>query len=351
MSERPHPLPPEAQALARWTVLLMGWVWLGAQGQRLGWSIASGVVPVVLWWSVRLLATGSPWLRRWPTQAPRILGMATAAVSLLVAAWPGVGHTGLLGLAVVWGLWSALLESRSGHGRCGRRWSGWPPLLAAGLTALGTVAPWPTPVTASVSAAVLLLAAGLSPTGPCQEPPRRAVLHPGAALPASAMGLMMGSLWLGNVWCNAAGWSTAELVGWHLGLMALLPAFTRADLIPRHLPTAATVRLPLVLLCVGSGVLIAGTQAKHDIAGMVLLALAWAVHTGRYHHAAPSWPALVWTGPVLLLAVGLTSPTQGPQSLQWAYGVLGVLALLVTLKNGLADAPQASPPSTWKDAS
>lgn len=351
MSERRHPLPPEAQALACWIVLLMGWVWLGAQGQRLGWPTASGVMPVVLWWSVRLLAADSPWLRRWPTQAPRMLGMATAAASLLVAVCPGVGHTGLLGLAVVWGLWSALLESRAGHGRCSRHWSGWPPLLAAGLTALGTVAPWPTPVTAGVSALVLLLAAGLSPTGPGQESPRPAFSHPGAALPASAMGLMMGSLWLGNVWCSAAGWSNAELVGWHLGLMALLPAFTQADLIPRYLPTVAAARLPLVLLCVGSTVLIAGTQAAHGLAGMVLLALAWAMHTGRHRRAASCWPTLVWTGPVLLLAVGLTSPTHGPQSLQWAYGVLGVLALLVTLAKGLADEPHAPLPSTWKDAS
>jgi hypothetical protein len=37
---------PVARALARWIVLLLGWVWLGAQGQRLGWALASGVVPV-----------------------------------------------------------------------------------------------------------------------------------------------------------------------------------------------------------------------------------------------------------------------------------------------------------------
>ena len=53
MSERPRVFPPEALALARWTALLMGWVWLGAQGQRLGWSVASGVLPVALWWALR----------------------------------------------------------------------------------------------------------------------------------------------------------------------------------------------------------------------------------------------------------------------------------------------------------
>lgn len=350
MSEHSHPLLPEAQALARWTALLMGWVWLGAQGQRLGWTTASGVVPVVLWWSVRLLVTSSPWLQWRPLQAPRVLGVITAAASLLVAVWPGAGNTGLLGVAVVWGLWSALLESRAGHSRCSRRWSGWPPLLAAGLTALGTVAPWSPPVTVGVSAAVLLLAAGLSPSELDQESPRPAFAHPGAALPASAMGLMMGSLWLGNVWCSAAGWSNAELVGWHLGLMAVLPAFTQADLIPPHLPTAAARRLPLVLLCTGSATLIAGTQAAHGLAGMVLLALAWAMHTGRYYRAAPYRSALMWTGPALLLAVGLTSPTQGPQSLQWAYGALGILALLAALAKGQTDVPHTPPPITSKDA-
>ena len=54
---------------------------------------------------------------------------------------------------------------------------------------------------------------------------------------------------------------------------------------------------------------------------------------------------------LLLLAVGLASPSLGPQSLQWAYGALGVLALLTTLANGLADDPQTPPPLTWKDAS
>ena len=61
MSERPPPLRTEALALARWTALLMGWVWLGAQGQRLGWSVASGVLPVALWWAMRgLLAHTMP---------------------------------------------------------------------------------------------------------------------------------------------------------------------------------------------------------------------------------------------------------------------------------------------------
>ena len=40
-----------AGEVAHWTLLLLGWLWLGEQGSRLGWSLASGVMPVALWWT------------------------------------------------------------------------------------------------------------------------------------------------------------------------------------------------------------------------------------------------------------------------------------------------------------
>ena len=38
-----------AGEVAQWTVLLLGWLWLGEQGMRLGWSMASGVLAVAVW--------------------------------------------------------------------------------------------------------------------------------------------------------------------------------------------------------------------------------------------------------------------------------------------------------------
>jgi hypothetical protein len=43
----------QLDALAAW--LLLGWL-----GQRLGWSFASGLLPVVVWWTVRCHGTVFP---------------------------------------------------------------------------------------------------------------------------------------------------------------------------------------------------------------------------------------------------------------------------------------------------
>ena len=53
----------------------------------------------------------------------------------------------------------------------------------------------------------------------------------------------------------------------------------------------------------------------------------------------------------MLLAVGLTSPTLGPSSLQWAYGAVAVLALLTAWSQRRVDDRPAPSPLTWKDAS
>jgi hypothetical protein len=37
-----------AGEVAQWTLLMLGWLWLGEQGSRLGWSLASGVMAVAL---------------------------------------------------------------------------------------------------------------------------------------------------------------------------------------------------------------------------------------------------------------------------------------------------------------
>ena len=358
MSERPHTLRTEALALARWTVLLMGWVWLGAQGQRLGWSVASGVLPVALWWAMRGLLAHTDLPARLARPAIPLLGALTAGGALLVGHWPApaTGHAALLVLAAMWAAWSVCLEVPLARGACRRRWSGWPPLLAAALTALCTAGVpgvsdslWAAPL-------VLLCAAVLSRWAPAPAAHHPA-LTAASALPATAMGLMMGTLWLSNAWCNAAGVSPATVVVIHLGLMAALPALTRFDLVPRHLPTPWAERLPLALLALGAGVLLAGSGAANGLVGMCLLALAWSVHAGRHRpgvsRLAPHFAVtLGWSlgGPALLLAVGWLSPTAGPAAQQIGYGFIGGAALLALLVSGWRSTPPLPIPLARSDS-
>jgi hypothetical protein len=273
-----HPL---VHALVHWAALLMGWVWLGQQGQRLGWSVASGVLAVALWWALRVLFAQSGFIHRLPRQSSIWLGAFTVGGALGVAglAASPMAHALLLVLAGVWALWSASLEASS-----------------------------PSPIAMPCGAA--------------------------ASLPNTAMGLMMGSLWLTSSWCATAGLPPATVVGFHVLIMAVLPALASRW---RLAPWAAQAG-PLTLMLAGSIVLQLGNGAAHGATGMGLLALAWALQgTPRSavpaHHIARHWAALA--GPALLLAVGWYSPTLGPQVLQAAYGLLGAGALLGLLGLGL----------------
>ncbi|MDP3344221.1 MAG: hypothetical protein Q8S96_07165 [Hydrogenophaga sp.] len=269
---------PSAHALVRWAVLLMGWVWLGQQGQRLGWSVASGVLAVALWWAWRALFAQSGFIHRLPRQASVWLGVSTVGGALGVASLAAgpMAHALLLVLAGVWALWSAFLEAGS-HG----------------------------PI-----------------ANPCGAE---------ASLPQTAMGLMMGSLWLTSSWCTTAGLPPATVVGFHVLLMAVLPALTSRW----HLPPWAAQAGPLALVLAGSLVLQLGNGVAHGATGMALLALAWALQGPQGHalRTARRWSALA--GPALLLAVGWYSPTLGPQVLQAAYGLLGAGAFLALLGLGL----------------
>ena len=352
MSERPRRVHPEALALARWMALLMGWVWLGAQGQRLGWSVASGVMPVALWWALRLLLAHASLAERLAPAAAPLLGALTALGVLLVGQWqtPATGHAALLVLAALWAAWSAALETPVARGACRRRWWGLPPLLAAALTALCTAVVLPAPFGLWAAPGVLLLAAVLGQRSKpltVQRSNATTSSCAASAVPATAMGLMMGTLWLSNAWCSAAGWSPASVVVIHLGLMAVLPAFTRLTLVPRHIPALWADRLPLALVVLGAAVLLAGTGAAHGVVGMGLLALAWSVHAGRQRAEAWSAATVATTksgavvavvralsGPALLLAVGWLSPTSGPWAQQLAYGLIGAAAMLALVFSG-----------------
>ena len=330
-------------ALARWTALLMGWVWLGAQGQRLGWSLASGVLAVALWWALRLVFAQGMWREKPARRTLLALGLLTAAGAAFVAradAGPA-SFWMLMALAALWAAWSVALDATAANTtRCRRHWVGWPPVLAALITWALLSIPVAQPLTVLPVSLVLLGAALLASAA---APERRAMprrspapLTATSALPQTTMGLMMGSLWLGSAWCASAGWSTQTVVGLHLLLMALLPGLVRLDLIPRQLPPLASRALPLMLVLVGVLLMVTGQQLAHGLVGMLLLALAWALpmQPAAMVKNSQTLRALRWVplgGPLLLVIVGTRSPSMGPQALTLAYGGLGALAGITLL--------------------
>ena len=272
----------QLDALAAW--LLLGWL-----GQRLGWSVASGVLPVVVWWALRC-GGGAGFARGTSPRAWSLAGAAALLASLTILPQDQLALPVLLTAAALWGGWSASLNA-----------------------ATVTTAP---------------------------------------SLPGQAMGLMMGSLWLSGQWCLGPGWTDAQAVALHLGLMLGVPPLVAAVLRLGWLSGPVPEWPPTTLLAAGALLMAWPGSSAWRSAGMLLLVLAWSLAAHRSASARPGAVSLpAGLGPVLLLAVGLASPSLGPQSLQWAYGALGVLALLTTLANGLADDPQTPPPLTWKDAS
>ena len=280
-----HPLLPAL----RQADTLLAWVLLGWLGQRLGWSFASGVWPVVVWWSVRCgggawFACG-PWPRTWP-----LAGAAALLASLTVLPLDQVALPVLLAAAALWGGWSASLS------------------------------------------------AATDATTP--------------SLPGQAMGLMMGSLWLSGQWCLGPGWTDGQAVALHLGLMLGVPLLAAAVQRLGRFSASVPAWPPTALLAAGALLMAWPGDSEWRLAGMLLLVLAWSLAAHRSAPARPgALPLPAGLGPALLLAVGLASPSLGPLSLQWAYGALGVLALLSTLASGLADDPRTPPPLNWKDAS
>lgn len=56
LSDRPAaPWVAHAGELAQWTTQLLAWLWLAERGAFWGWSTASGVLAVALWWAVRVV--------------------------------------------------------------------------------------------------------------------------------------------------------------------------------------------------------------------------------------------------------------------------------------------------------
>lgn len=371
MSEaRTHPTASptvltHAGEVAHWTVMLLGWLWLGEQGMRLGWSLASGVLAVALWWAVRLLCRGSPWAlqSRAATMAwcgglsaagvwlPELMALLPAAA--VNASAVNMAHAGLLIVALLWGAWSGLIETRSRFSTFQSGPLAWHPVLAAVLVGLAWLAagemswtPWRVSVLVALCATVLHARdrATLLGLPGCHGP------RPGLSslLAPSAMGLMMGSLWLGNGWCAGWGWSTEDMVLGHLAMMAVLPALVAPSW--RWISAHRSSGLSQVLLALGALMLL-GQSAVHGLLAMLLPSLAWAVHCSRPRtamgaaSAAPPWlvrSTALALGPGLLVWVGVASPMLGPTAMQTALALLGTWAAVQALA-GSARLPVAHP--------
>ena len=347
-----------AREVAHWLVLLLGWLWLGEQGMHWGWPWASGVFAVALWWAVRLLCRGSAWAFQCAPWVMGVLGLITVCgiyglKNPMAAPW---AHGVLLALAVVWGLWNALIETRSQVSTFELAPVAWHPVLAAALVA--GCWQWPVGEPFSDMGVMILVAvcAGIfyahdrcttNAMPVCRGP--RAGLQ--TLLAPSAMGLMMGTLWLGNAWCASLGWGIDQMVGAHLALMAGLPTLTALWMRggpPSHASSVLQAVASLTLLVLGALMLL-GNSPVHSVMVMLLPSLAWAVHCSRRRESAQLAPRLApwvtrsWAlvlGPLLLVWVGSASPVQGPWAMQSALALLGLLAagqlvLLWSRKQGL----------------
>jgi hypothetical protein len=259
-----------------------------------------------------------------------------------------MAHAALLALAVVWGVWSAQIETCSQTSTFRLSPLAWHPLLAGALVALVWSMSEHTLGAPVGQSALLAVCAALlharerhsaGRTVPCKA---IAVAHSQLLAP-SAMGLMMGALWLGDAWCAGLGWSPEQMVWAHLGLMAGLPALVALGL--RWLPDGASLlahhaHIGAALMVLGALMLL-GNTAVNGLLAMGLPSLAWALHCSR--HGMPTeaqpmgargWPFPTWRwmalllGPGFLLGVGMASPHWGPAAMQAALAALGGLAAL-----------------------
>ena len=280
MSElKPPPALRQLDALAAW--VLLGWL-----GMRLGWSVASGVLPVVVWWAVRVSAARRHGLRSDVGLVGLWLAMLSLATIASGLATP-YGLALLLVAAAGWGLWSATLSA------CGSEQS--------------------------------------------------------LPLAQLAMGLMMGSLWLSSQWCLGPGWTDGQTVALHLGLMAGLPlAVSLASRVTgTHL--AVNRRPVMALLAMGTLLLATAGAPVGHIAGMALVVLGGALHV-QPRQAAPSDALIRLAGPAMLLVIGVMAPALGPATLKSAWALVALLAAAQSLHPARPIRPRLSSPQRWSDA-
>jgi hypothetical protein len=343
---------------AGWTVMLLGWFWLGHQGLQLGWLYASGVTPLVLWWACRISA--KQYARTHAIASSWVICCGLGAACLL--AFTGLSplanydYAALNTAAVLWGLFLGLTEahSQSLSNQCAQ--SMCYPLVAAVCVA----GMWFIPGAWSGIGVALVVFARVG----LLESHDRSCDTQGVSLAHSrwseqlapmAMGLMMATVWQGHAWCAGTGWSSEDSLLMHLLLMAGLPA-TAQWLINRtsnlrHMLHVNTWRMWSLALLVCGSILLA-SDAAYWFAGMLLQALAWAVHCAqritRSDAVREHWlyaVSVAGLGPAALLWVGLEIQQQGPvvlQITQLFIAMLSACALLrlLAVKPGLSKRAQ-----------
>lgn len=332
-----------AGEVAQWTLLLLGWLWLGEQGSQLGWSLASGVMAVALWWTARLMCRGQAWAFRCPPLLIGLGGLITALGVALTSQLPDqAARLILLMVALLWGLWSAMVETRSQVSTFELGSLAWHPLLAAALVVLvlhlpesAQIKPWAVSVLLTLCAMVLWMRdqRTFRRVAVCRGP--QAQIE--SLLAPSAMGLMMGSLWLDNTWCAGLGWRTDVMVAFHLALMAGLPVMVAGLLrgwVASRVSPHAQAQGVLVLL-LGGALLLLGSSVWQTVLAIVLPALAWALHCCRPRRFQATASLMspwigrslaLLLGPLLLLWVGAASSADGPWPLRAAMLLFGILA-------------------------
>lgn len=342
-------LQSHSGAVAQWIVIMLGWLWLGEQGSRLGWSNASGVLAVSFWWAARILFRGQEWVFNLSSKTILILGaLVTSGVWIVPTLNSNDGvHVVLLGLALVWGAWTAIIETRSRSAGYTAGRIAWQPIVASVLVlSCWNFAGFPQFIRPAVTA-LMGACAGVLYWIDCDQSCRKKNCHGSTntiltILPASAMGLMMGDLWLGNSWCTGLGWSFSEMGTFHLLLMSVLPSVValavhkfKPSLLENHGLSYAML-LPLFF---GLGVLFVN-NATYVLFSMLLPSISWAFHcnrtrtsrfigTGKKHFESRT--VAFFLGPVLLVWVGSMSQILGPFSMQCALALLGFLAGLQLL--------------------
>lgn len=376
-----------ARALA-WTLLMGGWLALGALGQQHLPRLAGGLAPLALW----LLAIGLG--LSWPGSARLIgsakalrctlLGAAAVTAGALLAVAGGRWPAGWLLLATLG--WAALLLAASCSVRALRPLQRKPPPSPALPAVAGALLAWawagdslalrasPAILAASILAAALLLAVllprALRSLTRCHaglfdcSPPLLLAPHwhrlqawPQAAAALSMLPMML-SLAVMADWCaNLPGLrgGASLLTALHLAAM-LGPALVLtlwASIRPPGRLADQTITLAMgTLLAAGGGALLvwpglAGLMAASLLQGMAW-SLAWAASlrrpgtapapaSARGTNAAPlaaAWRAAALTA-AAVLALGLAIDRHGPAALATVHAVLalagglGVLALLV----------------------
>ena len=313
--------------LARWVLMLLGWVWLGEQGIKLGWLYASGVWPLVVWWVSRLCVRYAAATITVSGPLLLIAGLA-AALCLFVAPLVALTtHTVLLLVAVCWGVTCGVADATKPAKASQLPGSVCAPVAAAALVAAMWLLPgaWSWQAAAVVMACCSLL---LTLNDGCllvltARVPALGQAHDWSlGLPPVAMGLMMGTLWQSSAWCAGLGWSATANLFAHLLLMGVLPGI--AVWLARRLSFARQTRnlYALVFLAVGA-LLLSAAPPSFWLAGMLLQTLSWALHQTPYQALSSPYPQAVrphalsdrsfmWLGPAVLLFIGLTLQEHGP---------------------------------------